>query len=320
MSVEILLIVSIIISLIATKSLIPLLRRQNVGQPIRAEGNKQHYAKAGTPTMGGMAFISVFIVLNIYLLFRQEQANYFQIIIIQLATLAYGAIGFIDDYTKVKKKDNLGLTEKQKIILQVFVALILSLIVYFFQDGMSYLVVPIININFDMGIFVIPVMILALVGATNAVNLTDGIDGLLASVSIPVFFGIFIIASELYSSISLSALIFAGVLIGYLAFNANPASIFMGDTGSMAIGAAITMMMLLMNLTLYLLILGAIYVAEALSVIIQVISFKTRGKRVFLMSPIHHHFELKGHKEPKIVANFMIISIILTSLTIYLVK
>lgn len=315
MTLELKLILSIVLSIIATKFLIPILQRMKVGQPIREEGNKEHYKKAGTPTMGGLAFVSVFLLLSIFLI----KFN-FDLIIILISTLAFGMIGFIDDYSKVKKHENEGLNERQKILLQLGVSFLLSLAIYLLKNNMGYLIIPFINKLVFLGVFVIPIMTLAFVGATNAVNLTDGIDGLLSSVSIPVFVGIFIIASVTNQTIADQAIIFAGALLGFLAFNSNPASVFMGDTGSMAIGGAITAMMILMNSTLFLLILGGVYVAEALSVIIQVISFKTTGKRVFLMSPFHHHYELKGHKEPKIVASFTLASIILTALTVYIMR
>lgn len=315
MGVELKLIISIILSILATKYLIPILRRMKVGQPIREEGNKDHYFKAGTPTIGALGFVSVFLIVSILTLKID-----FDLIMVLVSTLAFAAIGFIDDYSKVKKSKNEGLTEKQKLVLQVGAAILLSLAIYLLKDNMGYLIIPFINKLVFFGVFVVPIFALAFVGATNATNLTDGIDGLLSSTAIPVFFGIFIISGLENQSISHSAIIFAGVLFGFLAFNSNPASIMMGDTGSMAIGAAITSMMILLNSTLFLLIIGGVFVVETLSVIIQVISFKTTGKRVFLMSPIHHHFELKGHKEPKIVANFMIASIILTALTVYIMR
>ena len=314
MTKEIILIISIICSLAATKILIPILQKNKIGQPIREEGNKEHYAKAGTPTMGGLAFVTVYILLNaIFVGFA------FDTLIVILSTILYGFIGFIDDYAKIKKAENLGLTERQKLVLQVLFAFVIVVVSYVVKGNLGYLLIPFFNINLNLGILVIPVLMFVFVGTTNAVNLTDGIDGLLASISIPVFFGIFMIANSRSGDISISALIFAGVLIGYLGFNSNPASIFMGDTGSMAIGGALTAMMMLMNLSLFLVIIGGIYMAEALSVMLQVASVKLRKKRIFLMSPFHHHYELKGYKEPKIVANFMIVSIILTALTVYLV-
>lgn len=315
MTVELKLIISIVLSILATKYLIPILIRMKVGQPIREEGNKEHYKKAGTPTMGGLAFVGVFLVLSLALLDLS-----FEVIMVLVSTLLFGLIGFVDDYSKVKKRENEGLNEKQKLILQVGVSFVLSLLIYLLKDNMGYMIIPFANKLVFLGIFVIPIMTLAFVGATNAVNITDGIDGLLSSVAIPVFIGIYVIAVGSNKSIADQAMIFAGALLGFLAFNANPASVFMGDTGSMAIGGAITSMMVLLNSTLFLLILGGVFVAEALSVIIQVISFKTRGKRIFLMSPFHHHFELKGYKEPKIVAGFMLASIIFTALTIYMMR
>ncbi len=314
MKIEIIFILSIVLSIFVTKYLIRLLQKNKVGQPIREEGNKEHYAKAGTPTMGGLGFGLVFIILT--LLANGFSFDNFMIVI---STLAFGAIGFLDDYSKVKKKENMGLNERQKLILQFAVALVISLIVYFVKEDMNYLRVPFVEGMVYFGIFAIPIYVIALVGATNAVNLTDGIDGLLSSVSIPVFIGISMITLTLYSDVSSSAIIFAGVLLGFLAYNSNPASVFMGDTGSMAIGGAITAMMILSNNTIYLLILGGIYVAEALSVIIQVAYYKRTKKRIFLMSPFHHHYELKGYKEPKIVAGFTIASVILTALTVYLI-
>lgn len=313
MKIELFIILSIVLSIFVTKYLIKYLQKHGVGQPIREEGNKDHYAKAGTPTMGGLGFSTVFIILTLI-----ARGFSFDNLMIIFATLAFGAIGFLDDYSKVKKKENMGLNERQKLILQFGVALVISLIIYFAKEDMNYLYVPFVEGMVNFGVFTIPIYVIALVGATNAVNLTDGIDGLLSSVSIPVFMGISLITTGLTSDTQVAALIFTGVLIGFLAYNSNPASIFMGDTGSMAIGGAITSMMILNNLTIYLLILGGIYVAEAMSVIIQVAYYKKTKKRIFLMSPFHHHYELKGYKEPKIVAGFTIASVILTVLTIYL--
>lgn len=313
MSKEIILIISIVLSIITTKLLIPALQSLKIGQPIRAEGNKEHFAKAGTPTMGGIGFVAIFVLLTLVI-----NGFSFDNLIIILATLLYAGIGFIDDFSKIKKKVNEGLTERQKLILQVGFAFLLSLLFYLFRENASVLLIPIINVEVNFGIFIIPILMFIFVGSTNAVNLTDGIDGLLASVSIPVFFGIFVIAASRSQEISTSALVFAGALLGYLVFNSNPASVFMGDTGSMAIGGAITAMLMLMNLTLYLAIIGGLYMAEALSVMIQVAYYKRTKKRIFLMSPFHHHYELKGYKEPKIVASFMVVSTILTLITVYL--
>lgn len=316
MNTIIMLILSILVSAGLVWGLIPILTRMKFGQPIREEGNKEHYKKQGTPTMGGIAFVLAFIVVSILSIKFDLSLLY-----ILVSTLAFGAIGFIDDYEKIAKSHNEGLTEKQKLILQLAVSLVLVLLMYFTLDLKLYEVdIPFITRSFNIGILIIPILMFIMVGTANAVNITDGLDGLLSSVSIPVFIGIFVISINRNNSVALSALVFAGVLLGFLIFNSNPASIFMGDTGSMAIGGAVVVMMILINKPLYLIFIGGIYMMETLSVIIQRIYFKaTGGKRIFKMSPIHHHFELEGHKETKIVASFMVLSIILTLFTMYII-
>ena len=306
---------SIILSALLVWMLIPFLRRMKYGQPIREEGKKEHFKKQGTPTMGGLAFVLAFVIMSLISGFFNLSMFY-----IILATLAFGAIGFIDDYQKIAKKVNLGLTEKQKIILQVSISFVLSLLMYYTLDAnLSEVYIPLVKEPINLGIFVIAILVFIMVGTTNAVNLTDGLDGLVSSVSIPVFIGIFIIARDIDSGVAASALVFAGVLLGFLIFNSNPASIFMGDTGSMAIGGAVVSMLIAINKPIFLVIIGGVYVAETLSVIIQTIYFKKTGKRIFKMSPIHHHFELEGHKETKIVASFMVVSVLLTILTILII-
>lgn len=309
-------ILSITLTMLATAALIPFLRKKKFGQPIREEGNKDHYKKSGTPTMGGVAFTLVFLLSCI--LFIKFSVN---ILFIVLYTLAYGLIGFIDDYAKIAKGDNLGLTEKQKLILQFGVAFILLLLQYFLLDlDISKVNIPLLNVEVNVSIFIIPILMFIVVGTTNATNLTDGLDGLLSSVSIPVFLGIAYLAKDTKLDVATSAIIFAGALIGFLVFNSNPASIFMGDTGSMAIGGAIVAMLISINKPIYLIFIGGIYLLEAVSVLIQTIYYKKYQKRVFLMAPIHHHFELKGYKETKIVAAFTTASVILTLFTILIIR
>lgn len=316
MNTILMLILSILLSAGLVWALIPILTRMKFGQPIREEGNKDHYKKQGTPTMGGIAFLLAFFLVSIISI--KFDLSLFYILI---TTFAFGAIGFIDDYEKIAKKENEGLNEKQKLVLQISVSLILTVLMYFTLNVRIYEIdIPFISRAFNIGILAIPLIDFIMVGTTNAVNITDGLDGLLSSVSIPVFIGIFIIALPFNISVALSALVFAGVLLGFLIFNSNPASIFMGDTGSMAIGGAIVAMMIIINKPLYLIFIGGVYMMETLSVIIQRIYFKsTGGKRIFKMSPIHHHFELEGHKETKIVASFMVLSIILTLFTMYII-
>ena len=307
-------ILSILLSIASIYFLIPFLKGKNFGQPIREDGNKEHHKKAGTPTMGGFAFTLVFILLTIITVKLNKN-----ILFVLLTTFLYGLIGFIDDFEKVAKGINLGLTARQKLILQFLIAFILIIIQYFVLDiNMGELDIPFFNKPLKIGIFAIPLLMFIMVGTVNAANLSDGLDGLLTSVSIPVFLAIAVMSIGIYPEITQSALIFVGVLIGFLVFNSNPATIFMGDTGSMAIGGAVFSMVMILNKPIYLIFLAGVYLIEALSVIIQVISYKKTGKRVFLMSPIHHHFELKGYKESKIVAAFQVISVLFALLTIYL--
>lgn len=315
MNIALTTIISILLSIVSIYFFIPFLKGRNFGQPIREEGNKDHLKKAGTPTMGGFAFTIVFIFVT--LIFVKFNKN---ILFVLLTTLFFGLIGFIDDFEKIAKGRNLGLNAKQKLILQFLIAFILITIQYFVLDiNMGELSIPFFNNPLNIGIFAIPLLMFIMVGTVNAANLTDGLDGLLASVSIPVFLAIAVMSIGINPEITQSALIFVGVLIGFLIFNSNPASIFMGDTGSMAIGGAVVSMVIILNKPIYLIFLAGVYLIEALSVIIQVVLFKKTGKRVFLMSPIHHHFELKGNKETKIVAGFQAVSVLLALITIYLV-
>lgn len=306
---------AIVLSILATGLLIPLLRKRNYGQHIREEGNKDHYKKSGTPTMGGLAFTLVFIALLML-------SNKFSLslLFVLLYTFLYGLIGFIDDFEKISKNQNLGLNEKQKLILQFGIALVLVSLQYFLLDiDISSIDIPFLSEPINIGILAIPVIMFIVVGTVNATNLTDGLDGLLSSVSIPVFIAIYFMAKDIDPGVAKSSLIFAGVLLGFLVFNSNPASIFMGDTGSMAIGGAIVAMIISINKPIYLVFLGGVYVVEALSVILQTFSYKKFGKRIFKMAPIHHHFELKGFSESKIVASFTVVSVMLTVITLLII-
>lgn len=303
--------ISLVLTIILGKIIIPILKSSHIGQNIREEGPKSHYGKAGTPTMGGIIFlISALVLTLIFVPFSMKT------FILLLATFGFGAIGFIDDFRKLVLKRSLGLTAKQKIILQVILSFVIAILCFIFQnDTITKLWIPFTDIRLNVSIFGIPMMMFIMIGTSNAVNLTDGLDGLSSQVSIPVFLTFIIlgqnIEDELFASIML------GGVLGFLFYNSNPASVFMGDTGSMAIGGAVVALAINMGMTLFLVILGGVYVAEALSVMIQVASYKLRNKkRIFLMTPIHHHFELKGYKEPKIVTGFTIVSVILSLITL----
>ncbi len=307
-----LIVISILLSIGLGLVILPILKRKKIGQNIREVGPKSHLKKAGTPTMGGIIFIIAALILSLIFL----PLDRLEVWIVILSTIGFGAIGFIDDFRKLILKQSEGLSPRGKIILQFGLALIISVLAYMNdKDSIGSVLIPFTNTSIRLGILGIPIMIFIIVGTTNATNLTDGLDGLLATVSLPVFITLAIIGkgtdNEIFSYIML------GSLLGFLIFNSNPAAVFMGDTGSMAIGGAIVAMAINLKIPLYLIIFGGIYVLETLSVIIQVTSYRHRNKkRVFLMTPIHHHFELKGYKEQKIVVAFAVVSVIFCMITL----
>lgn len=307
-----LIVISILLSIGLGLVILPILKRKKIGQNIREVGPKSHLKKAGTPTMGGIIYIIAALILSLIFL----PFDSLEVWIVILSTIGFGAIGFIDDFRKLILKQSEGLSPRGKIILQFGLALIISVLAYINdKDSIGSLLIPFTNTSISLGIIGIPLMIFIIVGTTNATNLTDGLDGLLATVSLPVFITLAIIGkgtnNEIFSYIML------GSLLGFLIFNSNPAAVFMGDTGSMAIGGAIVAMAINLKIPLYLIIFGGIYVLETLSVIIQVTSYRHRNKkRVFLMTPIHHHYELKGYKEQKIVVAFAVVSVIFCMITL----
>lgn len=303
--------VSIISSIVLGYAIIPILKNMKVGQNIRKEGPKSHYQKAGTPTMGGIIFIiAAFLITLIFVPFDLST------LILLLSTIGFGAIGFVDDFRKLVLKQSEGLKPKEKIVLQFSLAIIITILTFVYdKESVTMMTIPFSNYQLPVSFLGFPILIFIIVGTTNAVNLTDGLDGLAASVSIPVFLSLFLLTSK--DTSRMFSVIMFGVLLGFLFFNSNPASVFMGDTGSMAIGGAVVALAIIEKIPIYLVIFGGVYVVETLSVIIQVYSYKHRNKkRVFLMTPIHHHFELKGYKEPKIVTAFTIVSVVLCLITL----
>ena len=295
-----------IISLILGPIVIPILHKLKFGQNIRKEGPKSHLKKAGTPTIGGIIFLSSILIVMLTMRYKLTD----EAMIVLYGTLAFGLIGFLDDILKIIHKENEGLTSGQKFILQILVSAFISY--YGFTTFGSEIFLPFYNGTVDFKWFYIPFIIFYFTAITNAVNLTDGLDGLATSVTIIVL-AFFAIVS--YRTGHLSVAVFSealiGALFGFLKFNAFPAKVFMGDTGSLALGGAIASIVLVLKDPFVVIIVGGIYVIEVLSVIIQVTSFKLTGKRVFKMSPIHHHFEQCGWKETKIVAVFSIVTLIL---------
>ena len=312
------------------------LRRLSVGQNIRDVGPQAHQVKAGTPTMGGLLIL--FATLVPTLLLGDLRNIYVWLVVI--VTTAFGAIGFADDYLKVRNRRNLGLTARAKFLLQVLVGLAfgIALLVLPAESGFNPTVtLPFIKrLVLHLGYFYIPFVAFVLVGSSNAVNLTDGLDGLaigatsVAAATYAIFTyvaGNRLIANYLQLSyvpgvgevaVFCGAMVGAG--IGFLWFNSHPAEVFMGDVGSLSLGAAIGSVAVIAKQEILLVLVGGLFVMEALSVIIQVASFKLRGKRVFRMSPLHHHFELSGWAEPKVIVRFWILSILFALLSLSTLK
>lgn len=304
-------ILTFIISFIITSVLllvsIPYLKRLKFGQSIREDGPQTHLTKTGTPTMGGlMIVIGVLITFVILSLFKTELILNVEFWLLTLVLVGFGLLGFLDDFIKIGFKRNLGLTSLQKLIGQIIIAIIFYFVMRQYNLGTA-ISIPGTNIEWELGWFYAVLVIIMLVGASNAVNLTDGLDGLLAGTA-SVAFGAFafIIATIQPENTMLVTFSMAiiGALLGFLIFNAHPAKIFMGDTGSLALGATIAAIAILSHLEILLVIVGGVFVIETLSVILQVISFKLTGKRIFRMSPIHHHFELGGWSEWRVVTTF----------------
>jgi phospho-N-acetylmuramoyl-pentapeptide-transferase len=288
--------------------LIPVLHRLKFGQSIREVGPASHQKKSGTPTMGGIMILAG-ILVSVLLWDRLTPI----VVIALVLTLGHAIIGFIDDYIKVVKKRNLGLTAKQKFAMQTVLALCYIYYVEVHAGPWATLLwIPGTQRIIPVGLAYYVLAFFLLVGTTNAVNLTDGLDGLVSCVTLPVMLSYALIALLAGAAdLSLFAVAVVGALLGFLIWNHHPAKVFMGDTGSLALGGAVAAMALLTHTELLLIVLGGVYVCEALSVIIQVTYFRrTGGKRFFRMTPIHHHFELGGWKETKVVAVFTVASVV----------
>lgn len=294
---------------------IPLLTSLKFGQSIRDCGPQEHLKKSGTPTMGGLMIILAVTVATVVWAELSPE-----ILMALILLLGHGVIGFIDDFIKVVLKRNLGLTAKQKLLAQFLLASVFLLCLHAAAAADFSLWLPGTSRFFDIGTAYYPLAFLLIVGTTNAVNLTDGLDGLAVSVTIPVVSAYAWITFVLgRQDLSVFALTLAGACSGFLLFNRHPAKVFMGDTGSLALGGGIAALALLSKTELLLVLLGGVYVAEALSVMLQVAYFrKTGGRRLFRMSPIHHHFELGGWKETKVVRVFALASLLLSMFGIML--
>ena len=308
-----------IISLCMGMILIPVLHKLKFGQEIREEGPKWHAKKSGTP--GGLIFIAAIFAMSaiccvLGLFFGIDMpadSTYLKTLVMLLCLSAvYGVIGFIDDYIKVILKRNLGLTAKQKFLLQLVAAVGFVCWAVYGMDIATVVKIPFTSIELDFGIWFIPFAALVIIATVNSVNLTDGLDGLATCVTCMVALFFILFADKVGNkAVALFASILLGSLVGFLMYNKFPAKVFMGDTGSLFLGGAVCGMAIVTEQPLALLIVGLVYVIESLSVILQVISFKTTGKRIFKMSPIHHHFEMCGWSETKIVITFTIVTAVL---------
>ena len=314
------LMIGFILSTVFGYFLIPILKKIKAGQRINVYV-ENHQKKSGTPTMGGLIFIIPTIVTILILLFTKKIEFSVNLLIVLFVFISYSMIGFLDDYISIKRKKNEGLTQIQKLLLQFVVALVFYLLYSLYTDSKSVLEITALGIKWNLGWFYGVFILFLLVGSSNAVNLTDGLDGLAGGLSAISFlaFGLISWGSywiQGYQDIGIFCFVLVGSLIGFLVYNTNTAKVFMGDTGSLTLGATLATIAILTSHELSLAVIGGVFVIETLSVIIQVISVKFFHKRVFLMAPIHHHFERLGWKETDIVKLFWIIGLILSLLAL----
>jgi len=297
-------------NLVICPVIIPLLHRLKFGQSIREDGPQTHLKKAGTPTMGGLAILVSFLIGSVFFLRDSSEA-----LLLIFVTIGFGVVGFLDDYIKVVKKRSEGLTPKQKIVLQLIICGIFLFALTSIDNpynSFKIINIPIVNWTWDMGVLFYPFAILFVLGFVNGVNLTDGLDGLAAGVTAIVSTFLLFVAWSISSGMLPVVGATVGSLLGFLIFNKYPAKVFMGDTGSLALGGFVSAAAILLRMPLLLVIVGFVYVAETLSVAVQVGYFKaTGGKRFFKMAPLHHHYEKKGVSENKIVIAFYIVTTIL---------
>ena len=305
-----LLLVAFLLTVVMLPKLIKYLHYLKFGQEIRQEGPQSHIHKKGTPTMGGISFIlAIVVALIMAMFFNSENIKYYLLFI--YTTVSFAIIGYIDDMLIVVKKKNDGLSPRKKLLLQIVFSLIFYILVSLVYDNVNFIEIPIINYQLNISYLYLLFVIFWQTGFSNAVNLTDGLDGLATSVTIITTSTFALLA---YKENNFPVLVFClaivGALLGFLLFNKKPAKIFMGDTGSLALGGILAAISIILHKEIVFLFIGLVYILETLSVIIQVAYFKKTGKRIFKMSPLHHHFELTGYGEVKTVYIFVIIAVI----------
>ena len=300
-------IIAFLIVVILGPIFIPMLAKFKFGQTVRDDGPQTHLQKNGTPTMGGVIMIIAILITGL------TRAKIDKDLLVGLICITgFGFVGFLDDFIKIKMKRSLGLKAYQKIILQFALALFVAYYQYSASPSSTQIMVPFTDYVINLGPLYVPIMMFIIIGTVNAVNLTDGLDGLASGVTLIVSSFFMILATTIGNSdVAILAAATGGACLGFLGFNSYPAKVFMGDTGSMALGGAVVSFAVLTNSVLLIPIVGGIYFAEAISVIIQVLSFKLTGKRVFKMAPIHHHFEQCGWPETRVVFIFWITTVVL---------
>lgn len=302
--------VAFLLTVLMLPRLIKYLHVLKFGQAIREEGPQSHMHKKGTPTMGGISFIIAIVVSLVVAMFL-DSANIQYYILFIYTTISFSIIGYIDDMLIVVKKINDGLAPRKKLMLQILFSVIFYMLVTFIYKDINYIHIPVFDYNLNISYLYIIFLVFWQTGFSNAVNLTDGLDGLATSVTIITTSTLALLA---YKENNFPVLVFCltivGSLIGFLLFNRNPAKIFMGDTGSLALGGILAAISVILHKEVAFLFIGLVYILEILSVIIQVAYFKKTGKRIFKMSPLHHHFELSGYGEVKTVYIFVIIAVV----------
>ena len=300
-------IIAFLIVVILGPIFIPMLAKFKFGQTVRDDGPQTHLLKNGTPTMGGVIMIIAILITGL------TRAKIDRDLLVGLICITgFGFVGFLDDFIKIKMKRSLGLKAYQKIVLQFALALFVAYYQYSASPSATQIMVPFTDYVINLGPLYVPIMMFIIIGTVNAVNLTDGLDGLASGVTLVVSAFFMMLATTIGNSdVAILAAATGGACLGFLGFNSYPAKVFMGDTGSMALGGAVVAFAVLTNSVLLIPIVGGIYFAEAISVILQVVSFKLTGKRIFKMAPIHHHFEQCGWPETRVVFVFWIITVVL---------
>lgn len=307
LNIVLIFLVSASLSTLLGPRIIPILRNLKIGQTVREDGPQSHLAKTGTPTMGGVIFI-ISLTASALLLGKLTT----DVLLVLASTLAFGVVGFMDDYIKVVRKRNLGLRAYQKILGQLLASAIIIVYGFFFKEGLQVFYLPLIGkFTIQLGILTIPFFLTVILGTVNAVNLTDGLDGLATGISIIVFSTYGVMLSFLGKwDLSILSSAFVGALLGFLLFNYKPAKVFMGDTGSLALGGALASLAVISELSFFIPLVAGVFFLETISVMLQVGYFKITKKRLFRMAPLHHHYEQKGWSELKVVWSFWAASIL----------